>query len=143
MPPVFFTHVNMELYYDLQVAAAWKPIVKKVGLWKSIRSLARLYDAGMGMLIFIPVAFSSWFPFVSTFQTRLMFNQAFSRGLEISLILAGNNPNTELWWPPLILYIYYSCKRGGILSQSSLSIFFDLANPNLHVFGIACVEAFE
>ncbi|XP_030955588.1 callose synthase 9 [Quercus lobata] len=80
----------------LSIAAAWKPIVKKVGLWKSIRSLARLYDAGMGMLIFIPVAFSSWFPFVSTFQTRLMFNQAFSRGLEISLILAGNNPNTEL-----------------------------------------------
>ena len=133
----------MELYYDLQIAAAWKPIVKKVGLWKSIRSLARLYDAGMGMLIFIPVAFSSWFPFVSTFQTRLMFNQAFSRGLEISLILAGNNPNTELWWPTLILYIYYNCKRGEILSQSSFSKFFDVANPNVHVFGIACVEAFE
>jgi callose synthase len=78
----------------LQIAAAWKPYVKKLGLWKSIRSLGRLYDAGMGMLIFIPVALFSWFPFVSTFQTRLMFNQAFSRGLEISLILAGNNPNT-------------------------------------------------
>ncbi|KAE8037014.1 hypothetical protein FH972_009641 [Carpinus fangiana] len=77
----------------LSIAAAWKPFVKKLGLWKSIRSLGRLYDAGMGMLIFIPVAFVSWFPFVSTFQTRLMFNQAFSRGLEISLILAGNNPN--------------------------------------------------
>lgn len=84
----------MELYHDLQIAAAWKPYVKKLGLWKSIRSLGRLYDAGMGMLIFIPVALFSWFPFVSTFQTRLMFNQAFSRGLEISLILAGNNPNT-------------------------------------------------
>ncbi|GKU94176.1 hypothetical protein SLEP1_g7703 [Rubroshorea leprosula] len=78
------------------IAAAWRPLVKKLGLWKSIRSLARLYDAGMGMLVFIPVAFLSWFPFVSTFQTRLMFNQAFSRGLEISLILAGNNPNTGL-----------------------------------------------
>jgi callose synthase len=80
----------------LSIAAAWKPYVKRLGLWKSIRSLARLYDAGMGMLIFIPVAFSSWFPFVSTFQTRLMFNQAFSRGLEISLILAGNNANTGI-----------------------------------------------
>lgn len=78
----------------LSIAAAWKPLVKKLGLWKSIRSLARLYDAGMGMLIFIPIALFSWFPFVSTFQTRLMFNQAFSRGLEISLILAGNDPNT-------------------------------------------------
>nr|QKN22529.1 callose synthase 9 [Urtica dioica subsp. dioica] len=80
----------------LSIASAWKPVMKKLGLWKSIRSIARLYDAGMGMLIFIPIAFLSWFPFVSTFQTRLMFNQAFSRGLEISLILAGNNPNTGL-----------------------------------------------
>ncbi|XP_007014805.2 PREDICTED: callose synthase 9 [Theobroma cacao] len=80
----------------LCIAAAWKPLVKKLGLWKSIRSIALLYDAGMGMLIFVPIAFFSWFPFVSTFQTRLMFNQAFSRGLEISLILAGNNPNTGL-----------------------------------------------
>ncbi|KAL8159934.1 LOW QUALITY PROTEIN: hypothetical protein V2J09_001471 [Rumex salicifolius] len=81
----------------LCIAAAWKPLVKKIGLWKSIRSLARLYDAGMGMLIFIPIAFLSWFPFVSTFQTRLMFNQAFSRGLEISLILAGNDPNQGIF----------------------------------------------
>lgn len=80
----------------LSIAVAWKPVVKSLGLWKSIRSIARLYDAGMGMLIFIPIAFFSWFPFVSTFQTRLMFNQAFSRGLEISLILAGNNPNTGI-----------------------------------------------
>lgn len=80
----------------LSIAAAWKPVMKRLGLWKFIRSLARLYDAGMGMLIFVPIAFFSWFPFVSTFQTRLMFNQAFSRGLEISLILAGNNPNTGI-----------------------------------------------
>ncbi|XP_058198210.1 callose synthase 9 isoform X2 [Rhododendron vialii] len=80
----------------LSIAAAWKPLTKKFGLWKSIRSMARLYDAGMGMLIFIPIALFSWFPFISTFQTRLMFNQAFSRGLEISLILAGNNPNNGL-----------------------------------------------
>lgn len=86
-----------------QIASAWKPVVKRMGLWKSIRSIARLYDAGMGMLIFIPIAFLSWFPFVSTFQTRLMFNQAFSRGLEISLILAGNNPNIGIWWTGLIL----------------------------------------
>lgn len=80
----------------LSIAVAWKPLLKKIGIWKSIRSIARLYDAGMGMLIFVPVALFSWFPFVSTFQTRLMFNQAFSRGLEISLILAGNNPNSGL-----------------------------------------------
>nr|GEW97383.1 callose synthase 9 [Tanacetum cinerariifolium] len=80
----------------LSICVAWKPVFKKIGLWKSVRSLARLYDAGMGMLIFVPIAFGSWFPFISTFQTRLMFNQAFSRGLEISLILAGNNPNSGI-----------------------------------------------
>ncbi|XP_074292592.1 callose synthase 9-like [Silene latifolia] len=78
----------------LSIAIAWKPVIKRLGMWKSVRSLARLYDAGMGMIIFIPIAFFSWFPFMSTFQTRLMFNQAFSRGLEISLILAGNNANS-------------------------------------------------
>ncbi|KAB2607463.1 callose synthase 9 [Pyrus ussuriensis x Pyrus communis] len=80
----------------LSIAIAWKPLMKKLRLWKSIRSIALLYDAGMGMIIFIPIALFSWFPFVSTFQTRLMFNQAFSRGLEISLVLAGNNPNTGI-----------------------------------------------
>jgi len=37
----------------------------------------------------MPTAVLSWFPFVSEFQTRLLFNQAFSRGLQISMILAG------------------------------------------------------
>ncbi|KAM3316552.1 hypothetical protein ACQJBY_034591 [Aegilops geniculata] len=80
----------------LSIAVAWKPIVKRLGLWKIVRSLARLYDAGMGMIIFVPIAICSWFPFISTFQTRLLFNQAFSRGLEISLILAGNNQNAGI-----------------------------------------------
>ncbi|PHT93722.1 Callose synthase 1 [Capsicum annuum] len=31
----------------LSIAAAWKPLVKKMGMWKSFRSVARLYDAGM------------------------------------------------------------------------------------------------
>ncbi|EFJ07568.1 glucan synthase like 7 [Selaginella moellendorffii] len=79
----------------LSIAIAWRPVIKFLGLWKSMRSLARLYDAGMGTVIFVPVAILSWFPFVSTFQSRLLFNQAFSRGLEISLILAGNRPNTS------------------------------------------------
>ncbi|EPS67036.1 hypothetical protein M569_07740, partial [Genlisea aurea] len=80
----------------LSIACAWKPVMKRLGLWKSFRSIGRLYDAAMGMLIFVPIAFFSWFPFVSTFQSRLMYNQAFSRGLEISLILAGDNPNTAI-----------------------------------------------
>lgn len=80
----------------MQIAIAIRPIVKWCGLWKSVRGIARLYDAAMGMIVFIPIALLSWFPFVSTFQTRLVFNQAFSRGLEISVLLAGNNPNAAI-----------------------------------------------
>uniref|UniRef100_J3MAM9 1,3-beta-glucan synthase n=1 Tax=Oryza brachyantha TaxID=4533 RepID=J3MAM9_ORYBR len=79
----------------LCLAITWKGLVKAVGLWDSVREIARMYDAGMGALIFVPIVFFSWFPFVSTFQSRFLFNQAFSRGLEISLILAGNKANQE------------------------------------------------
>nr|DAD30693.1 TPA_asm: hypothetical protein HUJ06_009544 [Nelumbo nucifera] len=79
----------------LCLGITWKNIARTLGLWDSVREFARYYDAGMGVLIFAPVAFLSWFPFVSTFQSRLLFNQAFSRGLEISLILAGNKANTQ------------------------------------------------
>ncbi|CAI0446349.1 unnamed protein product [Linum tenue] len=80
----------------LCLAITWKSIVRSLGLWESVREFARMYDAGMGMVIFAPVAFLSWFPFISTFQSRLLFNQAFSRGLEISLILAGNKANVDM-----------------------------------------------
>ncbi|XP_058086685.1 callose synthase 10 isoform X2 [Magnolia sinica] len=79
----------------LSLAIAWNRLVKSLGLWDSVREFARLYDAGMGMIIFAPIAVLSWFPFISTFQSRLLFNQAFSRGLEISIILAGNKANVQ------------------------------------------------
>ncbi|KAG0624695.1 hypothetical protein M758_3G268300 [Ceratodon purpureus] len=80
----------------LSIAIAMRPIVKRCRLWKSVQGIARLYDAAMGMILFIPIALLSWFPFVTTFQTRLVFNQAFSRGLEIAVLLAGNNPNAAI-----------------------------------------------
>ncbi|XP_039828027.1 callose synthase 10-like isoform X2 [Panicum virgatum] len=79
----------------LCLAITWKGLVKTLGLWDSVREIARMYDAGMGAVIFVPIVFFSWFPFVSTFQSRTLFNQAFSRGLEISLILAGNKANQQ------------------------------------------------
>lgn len=79
----------------LCLAVTWKKVLRSLGMWDSIREIARLYDAGFGMIIFAPIAVLSWFPFISTFQSRLLFNQAFSRGLEISLILAGNKANVE------------------------------------------------
>ncbi|KAL6621225.1 hypothetical protein ACP70R_033657 [Stipagrostis hirtigluma subsp. patula] len=66
-------------------------VLRKMGPWDSIQEMARMYEYTMGLLIFLPIAVLSWFPFVSEFQTRLLFNQAFSRGLQISRILAGQN----------------------------------------------------
>ncbi|KAL7199262.1 hypothetical protein ACSBR2_021531 [Camellia fascicularis] len=73
----------------LLIAQACKPVVDRAGFWASIRTLARGYEIVMGLLLFTPVAFLAWFPFVSEFQTRMLFNQAFSRGLQISRILGG------------------------------------------------------
>ncbi|KAJ8749374.1 hypothetical protein K2173_018863 [Erythroxylum novogranatense] len=73
----------------LLIGQACRPMFKGVGLWDSIKELARAYEYIMGLLLFSPIAILSWFPFISEFQTRLLFNQAFSRGLQISMILAG------------------------------------------------------
>ncbi|XP_073029043.1 callose synthase 1-like [Primulina eburnea] len=73
----------------LLIAQALKPMVVHAGFWSSVRTLARGYEIIIGLLVFTPVAFLAWFPFVSEFQTRMLFNQAFSRGLQISRILGG------------------------------------------------------
>ncbi|CAN4114506.1 unnamed protein product [Withania somnifera] len=73
----------------LLIAQACRPVVNGIGMWGSVKALARGYDYLMGLVIFAPIAVLAWFPFVSEFQTRLLFNQAFSRELQIQRILAG------------------------------------------------------
>ncbi|KAG8386708.1 hypothetical protein BUALT_Bualt03G0177100 [Buddleja alternifolia] len=77
------------------IAQACRPCLKGIGLWDSVMELSRAYEAIMGLIIFMPVVVLSWFPFVSEFQTRLLFNQAFSRGLQISMILEGKKDKTS------------------------------------------------
>ncbi|GLT53892.1 hypothetical protein SLA2020_271280 [Shorea laevis] len=77
----------------LQISQACRPLVKGIGMWGSVKALARGYEYLMGLVIFAPVAVLAWFPFVSEFQSRLLFNQAFSRGLQIQQILAGGKKN--------------------------------------------------
>lgn len=79
----------------LLIAQACKPLVVQAGIWGSVRTLARGYEIIMGLLLFTPVAFLAWFPFVSEFQTRMLFNQAFSRGLQISRILGGQRKDKD------------------------------------------------
>ncbi|XVF14474.1 hypothetical protein REPUB_Repub09cG0063300 [Reevesia pubescens] len=72
----------------LLIGQACRPLLEGV-MWKSIKEMARVYDYIMALLLFTPIAILSWLPFVAEFQTRILFNQAFSRGLQISIILAG------------------------------------------------------
>lgn len=100
---------NCFLYIVLpKIGQACRPVLKWIGFWDSIKELARGYEYMMGLIIFAPVAILSWFPFVSEFQTRLLFNQAFSRGLQISMILAGRKEKTN--WSFFSSYIHIVIK---------------------------------
>ena len=54
-----------------------------------IRSIARGFDRIIGWIVFGPIMFISMFlPFLSSFQQRVMFNNAFTSGLEVSKLFA-------------------------------------------------------
>lgn len=72
-----------------QVSQTLRPKMEFIGLWEFTRVFARAYDYGMGVLLFFPVAVLAWLPIISAFQTRFLFNEAFSRRLQIQPILAG------------------------------------------------------
>ncbi|TMW64727.1 hypothetical protein Poli38472_011607 [Pythium oligandrum] len=55
-----------------------------------VRSLARSFDRFVGWVIFGPILFVAMFlPFISMFQQRVMFNNAFTAGLEVSKLFAN------------------------------------------------------
>ncbi|PKA61474.1 Callose synthase 7 [Apostasia shenzhenica] len=87
--------VMLTVLLVLKIGQALRPMFKRLGFWDSIKELGRAYEYVMGIVILAPVAVLSWFPFVSEFQTRLLFNQAFSRGLQISRILAGRKDSAS------------------------------------------------
>ncbi|XP_039158569.1 LOW QUALITY PROTEIN: callose synthase 7 [Eucalyptus grandis] len=76
------------------IGQASRPLLKGLGLWDSLKELVRAYDYTMGLLLFMPITVLSLLPFVSEVQTRLLFNQALSRGFQISMILAGRKEKT-------------------------------------------------
>lgn len=90
-------YILLRSCFPLKIGQVCRPCLKGIrfGLWDSVLELGRGYDYIMGLLIFTPIVILSWFPFVSEFQTRLLFNQAFSRGLQISMILAGKKDKED------------------------------------------------
>ncbi|KAL3651083.1 putative callose synthase 8 [Castilleja foliolosa] len=71
------------------VAQTLRPKIEGTGLWHFAWVFARAYDYGMGVVLFAPIAALAWLPIISAFQTRFLFNEAFSRKLQIQQIIAG------------------------------------------------------
>ncbi|KAL6573993.1 Callose synthase 11 [Orobanche hederae] len=71
------------------IAQVLRPFLQSSVVWETVVSLARLYDMIFGLIVMAPLAFLSWMPGFQQMQTRILFNEAFSRGLQISRILTG------------------------------------------------------
>ncbi|KAG6506231.1 hypothetical protein ZIOFF_031553 [Zingiber officinale] len=71
----------------ISIAQVFKPFLQSTVLWESVVAVARLYEIMFGVIVMAPVAFLSWLPGSQEMQTRVLFNEAFSRGLQISRIL--------------------------------------------------------
>ncbi|KAF6142022.1 hypothetical protein GIB67_037990 [Kingdonia uniflora] len=73
-----------------------RPFLQSTVVWETVVSLARVYDVLFGVVVMVPVALLSWLPGFQSMQTRILFNEAFSRGLQISRILTGKKSDFDL-----------------------------------------------
>ncbi|XP_008229065.1 PREDICTED: callose synthase 12 [Prunus mume] len=71
------------------IAQVFRPWLQRTILWNAVISVARLYDVLFGVIVMTPVAVLSWFPGFQSMQTRILFNEAFSRGLRIFQLVTG------------------------------------------------------
>ncbi|KAF9588439.1 hypothetical protein IFM89_010198 [Coptis chinensis] len=75
------------------ISQVLRPFLQATVVWDTVVSLARLYDILFGIVVMAPVALLSWMPGFQSMQTRILFNEAFSRGLQISRIITGKKSN--------------------------------------------------
>ncbi|XVF27644.1 hypothetical protein REPUB_Repub14bG0126000 [Reevesia pubescens] len=73
----------------ISIALVLRPFLQSTVVWETVVSLARLYDMLFGLIVIAPVALLSWLPGFQAMQTRILFNDAFSRGLQISRLISG------------------------------------------------------
>ncbi|KAL3820479.1 hypothetical protein ACJIZ3_006384 [Penstemon smallii] len=78
------------------IAQVLRPFLQSSVVWETVVSLARIYDMIFGLVVMVPLAFLSWMPGFQEMQTRILFNEAFSRGLQISRILTGKKSNVDM-----------------------------------------------
>ena len=87
---IFFTKFRNVIWADITVMQTFSEGPWILGICQSSNKRVRIHDGANSLY---PSGYSSLVPICSEFQTRLLFNQAFSRGLQIQHILAGENKN--------------------------------------------------
>lgn len=78
------------------IAQVMRPLLQSTVLWDIVVSMARMYDIMFGVIIMAPVALLSWMPGFQSMQTRILFNEAFSRGLRIFQIVTGKKAKSDM-----------------------------------------------
>lgn len=73
----------------ISIAQVLRPFLQDTMIWETVVSVARMYDIMFGVIVMTPVAVLSWLPGFQSMQTRILFNEAFSRGLQINKIVTG------------------------------------------------------
>ncbi|KAA0062056.1 hypothetical protein IC582_026113 [Cucumis melo] len=79
----------------LLIAQVLRPFLHSTILWDIVIAVARFYDILFGVIVMIPVAVLSWLPGFQSMQTRILFNEAFSRGLRIFQIVTGKKSKVD------------------------------------------------
>ncbi|KAL9322460.1 hypothetical protein ACSQ67_010513 [Phaseolus vulgaris] len=77
------------------IAQVFRPFLQCTIVWNVVVSLARLYDILFGIIVLTPVALLSWLPGFQPMQTRILFNEAFGRGLRIFQIVTGKKSSAK------------------------------------------------
>ncbi|XAR66463.1 1,3-beta-glucan synthase [Bertholletia excelsa] len=77
------------------IAQVLRPFLESTVVWDTVVALGRLYDMLFGLIVMAPLAMLSWMPGFQSMQTRILFNEAFSRGLQISRILTGKKSRVD------------------------------------------------
>ncbi|GAB2285368.1 Callose synthase 12 [Dionaea muscipula] len=79
----------------ISIALVLRPFIQSTILWEVVTAMARLYDIMFGVIVMAPVALLAWMPGFQSMQTRILFNDAFSRGLRIFQILTNKKSQTQ------------------------------------------------
>ncbi|KAH9607937.1 hypothetical protein KSS87_011766 [Heliosperma pusillum] len=107
----------------ISIALVFRRFLENTALWKIVTAMARLYDTLFGVIVMSIVALLSWLPGFQSMQTRILFNEAFSRGNDqvarCELVVTFSYSVSEDEWVTSVVLMYdvkLWLKLGGYIS---------------------------